>query len=135
MLCELFYQQKVLYQASKHSLVLRQCKKFNSFFFFFFLFEKWIEEFLPPDDYKGYAEVKKRVSTTLLTTGEHEYTRYGFRQLIDRQCCDLLQPGKKNIFLSFVHNIFYPQMETSHERPFYAPASTKIKRTKNTYRY
>lgn len=53
---------------------------------------KWIEEFLPPDDYEGYAEVKRRVSTTLLTTGEHEYTRWGFRQLLERKCADVLQP-------------------------------------------
>jgi hypothetical protein len=40
---------------------------------------KWLEEYLPPDDYDGYAEVKRRVSTCLLTTGEHEYTRHGYR--------------------------------------------------------
>jgi L-rhamnonate dehydratase len=53
---------------------------------------KWIEEFLPPDQYDGYAEVKRRVSSTLLTTGEHEYTRWGFKQLLDKQCADVLQP-------------------------------------------
>lgn len=53
---------------------------------------KWIEEFLPPDDYEGYAEVKRRVSSCLLTTGEHEYVRYGFRQLLEKKCCDVLQP-------------------------------------------
>jgi len=57
---------------------------------------KWIEEFLPPDDYDGYVQVKKAVtgmgSSLWLTTGEHEYTRYGFRELISRKCIDLLQP-------------------------------------------
>jgi len=53
---------------------------------------KWIEEFLPPDEYDGYSEVKSKVSTTLLTTGEHEYTRYGFKTLLDKKCCDVLQP-------------------------------------------
>jgi len=53
----------------------------------------WIEEFLPPDDYEGYAEVKRAVGDKImLTTGEHEYTRYGFRQLISRGCVDILQP-------------------------------------------
>jgi L-rhamnonate dehydratase len=49
---------------------------------------KWIEEFLPPDDYDGYQQVKQAVSPSscLLTTGEHEYTRYGFRELIQRKC-------------------------------------------------
>jgi len=53
---------------------------------------KWVEEFLPPDDYDGYVQVKQAVSSTLLTTGEHEYTRYGFRELIQRKCVDILQP-------------------------------------------
>ena len=53
---------------------------------------KWLEEFLPPDDYDGYATVKRVVSSCLLTTGEHEYTRYGFRELIARRCVDILQP-------------------------------------------
>jgi len=53
---------------------------------------KWIEELLPPDDYEGYAEVKRRVSSCLITTGEHEYVRYGFRQLLEKKCCDVLQP-------------------------------------------
>ncbi|XP_046379310.2 L-rhamnonate dehydratase-like [Haliotis rufescens] len=55
---------------------------------------KWIEEFLPPDDYEGYGEVRKalRGSKVLLTTGEHEYTRYGFRQLLSSRCVDVIQP-------------------------------------------
>ena len=28
----------------------------------------------------------------MLTTAEHEYTRYGFRELIKRRCVDILQP-------------------------------------------
>ena len=54
---------------------------------------KWVEEFLPPDDYAGYAEVRRRApNDVLLTTGEHEWTRWGFRQLIDGRCCDIVQP-------------------------------------------
>jgi L-rhamnonate dehydratase len=53
----------------------------------------WIEECLPPDDYDGYAELKAALTgTCLVTTGEHEYTRYGFRELIARKCADILQP-------------------------------------------
>lgn len=61
----------------------RRCEPYNI---------KWIEEMLPPDEYDGYAQIKQKVHTTLLTTGEHEYTRWGFRQLLTRQCCDVLQP-------------------------------------------
>eukprot|EP00937_MAST-01D_sp_MAST-1D-sp2_P006119 g6119.t1 len=55
---------------------------------------KWMEEFLPPDDYDGYKEVKDalRGSGIMLTTAEHEYTRYGYRQLIKDKVVDILQP-------------------------------------------
>ena len=53
---------------------------------------RWIEEFLPPDDIEGYAEVRRTVRRMATATGEHEYTRYGFRELIDRKAADILQP-------------------------------------------
>lgn len=53
---------------------------------------KWIEEALIPDDYWGYAELRKRApSTVMITTGEHEATRWGFRQLLETGV-DLIQP-------------------------------------------
>ena len=55
---------------------------------------KWIEECLPPDDYWGYAELKHDVpSNMLVTTGEHEATRWGFRMLLEMNCCDFIQPA------------------------------------------
>jgi L-rhamnonate dehydratase len=54
---------------------------------------KWIEEALPPDDYWGYAELRRRVPRgVLVTTGEHEATRWGFRQLLELGCADIVQP-------------------------------------------
>jgi len=55
---------------------------------------KWMEEFLPPDDYDGYIQVKDALKDTgiMLTTAEHEYTRYGFKQLIQTRCVDIVQP-------------------------------------------
>ena len=61
----------------------RRCEPYNV---------KWIEETLPPDEYEGYARIKEKVASTLLTTGEHEYTRWGFRTLLEKKCCDVLQP-------------------------------------------
>ncbi|CAN7514237.1 MULTISPECIES: L-rhamnonate dehydratase [Microbacterium] len=53
---------------------------------------KWIEEALIPDDYWGYAELRKRApASMLITTGEHEATRWGFRQLLETGV-DLIQP-------------------------------------------
>jgi L-rhamnonate dehydratase len=54
---------------------------------------KWIEEALSPDDYWAYAALKKNAPRGLLvTTGEHEATRWGFRMLMDMECCDIIQP-------------------------------------------
>ena len=45
------------------------------------------------DDYDGYKAVKDALQgSVLLTTAEHEYTRYGFRELIARRAVDILQP-------------------------------------------
>ena len=53
----------------------------------------WLEDFLLPDDYWGYREVKRRApSNILLTGGEHEASRYGFRMLLEMDCFDILQP-------------------------------------------
>lgn len=54
---------------------------------------KWIEEALSPDDYWSYAALKKNAPKGLLvSTGEHEATRWGFRMLMDMECCDIIQP-------------------------------------------
>jgi L-rhamnonate dehydratase len=54
---------------------------------------KWIEEALSPDDYWGYAQLKRSMPAGMLvTTGEHEATRWGFRMLLEMECCDIIQP-------------------------------------------
>lgn len=54
---------------------------------------KWLEEALLPDDYWGYRELRRRLPPqTLVTTGEHEATRYGFRLLLEMGCADVIQP-------------------------------------------
>ena len=54
---------------------------------------KWIEEALLPDDYWGYAELRKKVPRGMLvSTGEHEAGRWGFRMLLEMECADILQP-------------------------------------------
>ena len=52
---------------------------------------RWIEECLPPDDFAGYAELTAK-SLIPVATGEHEYTRWGYKELIERRCCHILQP-------------------------------------------
>lgn len=53
---------------------------------------RWIEECLPPDDYAGYRQlVEQRSHPILVATGEHEYTRWGFENLLNTGV-DLVQP-------------------------------------------
>ena len=42
---------------------------------------RWVEEPVIPDDIQGYAGIRRAV-TTPIWGGEHEFTRFGFRQLI-----------------------------------------------------
>jgi L-rhamnonate dehydratase len=54
---------------------------------------KWLEEALPPDDYWGYAELRAKMPPGMLvSTGEHEATRWGFRMLLEMGCADIIQP-------------------------------------------
>ncbi len=53
---------------------------------------KWIEESLPPDDYAGYAELNRKITSTAIATGEHEFTRFGFQQLLDVNGAAIVQP-------------------------------------------
>jgi len=52
----------------------------------------WMEECLPPDDYAGYGRLNAAIKTTRIATGEHEYTRYGFRQLLEHRAAAIWQP-------------------------------------------
>lgn len=51
----------------------------------------WIEEPLMPHNVDGYVFLAKRCRTPF-SCGEHEYTRWGFRTLIEKGATRLLQP-------------------------------------------
>ncbi len=51
----------------------------------------WFEEPVPPEDIAGYLEVKRNTRIRI-AGGECEYTRYGFRDLIQQRAVDILQP-------------------------------------------
>lgn len=51
----------------------------------------WFEEPVVPEDLDGYEDVRA-ASDVLIAGGECEYTRFGFRQLIERRAVDILQP-------------------------------------------
>ncbi|KAF7517012.1 hypothetical protein G7054_g13948 [Neopestalotiopsis clavispora] len=52
----------------------------------------WWEECLSPDDTDGFEQIKRAHPTLKFTTGEHEYSRYGFRKLIEGRNLDIIQP-------------------------------------------
>jgi L-alanine-DL-glutamate epimerase-like enolase superfamily enzyme len=52
----------------------------------------WLEDFLHPECYDGYAKVKAAGVKTRLAAGEQEATAWGFRELIQRGGIDVVQP-------------------------------------------
>ncbi len=50
----------------------------------------WVEEPVIPDDIEGYARIK-REGGVAVAGGEHEFTRWGFRELIERRAVDYVQ--------------------------------------------
>jgi L-rhamnonate dehydratase len=52
----------------------------------------WMEECLQPHDYAGYGRLRAEIKSTRIVTGEHEYTRYGFRQLLEHNSAAIWQP-------------------------------------------
>ena len=51
----------------------------------------WFEEPVNPDDYEGHRLISRATSIPI-ATGENEYTRYGFRDLINNRCAAIIQP-------------------------------------------
>ena len=51
----------------------------------------WFEEPVFPDDYKGHQLIS-RATHIPVATGENEYTKYGFRDLINDRCAAIIQP-------------------------------------------
>jgi L-rhamnonate dehydratase len=52
---------------------------------------RWIEEPVLADKIDACAEIRRR-SQVPIATGEHEYTRWGLKQLMDAHAADVLQP-------------------------------------------
>lgn len=60
------------------------------------LYLNWVEEPVIPDDIDGYAQIRRAVRTPI-SGGEHEFTRYGFRELIEKGAVDILQPDVNRV--------------------------------------
>lgn len=51
----------------------------------------WLEEAFLPDDLNSYARLRQETDIPI-SGGEHEYTRFGFQQIIEKEAMDILQP-------------------------------------------
>ena len=51
---------------------------------------RWMEEPVPPDRIGDFAAIR-RSTTVPIATGEHEYTRWGFLQLLQADAIDVIQ--------------------------------------------
>ncbi len=51
----------------------------------------WFEEPVAPEDRAGYRELRAKLRVNI-AGGEAEFTRWGFRDLIEARCVDILQP-------------------------------------------
>ena len=51
---------------------------------------RWLEEPVIPDDIRGYAELKS-LGRIPIAGGEHEFTLYGFRDLLEARAVDYIQ--------------------------------------------
>ncbi len=52
----------------------------------------WMEEPLQPRDYEGFGRLRAEIKSTRIATGEHEYTRYAFRELLEHRGAAVWQP-------------------------------------------
>lgn len=52
---------------------------------------EWVEEPVIPDDIDGYAEIREAAPMPI-SGGEHEFTRWGHKELLERDAVDILQP-------------------------------------------
>ncbi|MBA7578230.1 L-rhamnonate dehydratase [subsurface metagenome] len=51
----------------------------------------WVEEPLLPDDFEGYKYLRSKVETPI-AAGEHEFTKFGHKDLIVNRVVDIIQP-------------------------------------------
>jgi D-galactarolactone cycloisomerase len=75
----------------------------------------WFEEPVAPEDYQGYRDLCLALDMNI-AGGEAEFTRWGFRHLIEGRCVDVLQPETCGLggiteyqkVLALAHSYFVP---------------------------
>jgi D-galactarolactone cycloisomerase len=52
----------------------------------------WFEEPISPEDLDGYVEVTRRLDMAV-AGGENEFTKFGFRSILEKRAMDIIQPS------------------------------------------
>ncbi|MEZ4684051.1 MAG: enolase C-terminal domain-like protein [Caldilineaceae bacterium] len=52
----------------------------------------WFEDLLTPDELAGQAALRGQLNGALVAGGEHEFTHYGYREILNAAALDLWQP-------------------------------------------
>src|SRR4029079_6556382 len=52
----------------------------------------WLEEPFLPDQVESFLRLKDAMPDLLLSTGEHEFTRWGFHTRLEKRAADIVQP-------------------------------------------
>jgi D-galactarolactone cycloisomerase len=71
------------YTADQSMRVIKELEPYNLY---------WVEEPVPFYDLEGLRKIKNRFGEITISTGEAEYTRYGFREIIQQGLADVVQP-------------------------------------------
>src|SRR5215472_1800451 len=56
----------------------------------------WLEEPVPPEDVDAMADIRHSTSTPI-ACGENLYMRWGYRELLERQAVDIIQPDFQKV--------------------------------------
>jgi galactonate dehydratase len=80
--CELFVEMHGRFTPSTAIRVARELERFDP---------AWIEEPVPPENLRALAKVARRVNIPV-ATGERIHARHEFRELLELQAADILQP-------------------------------------------
>ena len=84
----------------------------------------WFEEPVNPDDYRGHKLISE--STIIpIATGENEYTKYGFRDLIETRSAAILQPDAL-VMGGITEFIKVAGMAQSHDLPIAAHGTQEV---------
>ena len=81
----------------------------------------WFEEPVAPEDIDGYRELRSRLKINI-SGGEVEFTRWGWRRLLENRCLDIAQPEVCGLGRDYR----IPARGDALPRPFYSRGQSRL---------